>query len=64
MRAGQNHFNVRLAALTRELKINDGKLIMIADDLLQDVERTDLIIIPLVTGDMKQAIRSNARLIE
>lgn len=52
-------FKVQLAGLTKEVRLNDGVFTVNADLLLQDVTRTDLIIIPALSGDMKNAIELN-----
>ena len=44
-------FRIRHVGLTRELTLNSGLFIVKSDALLEDVEQTDLIIIPSMTGD-------------
>jgi transcriptional regulator GlxA family with amidase domain len=56
-------FNVQLVGLTKEVKINDGLFSINISQLLTDVKRTDLIIIPALFGDMKTAIESNKNLL-
>jgi transcriptional regulator GlxA family with amidase domain len=56
-------FNVQLVGLTKEVKINDGLFSINTSQLLTDVKRTDLIIIPALFGDMKTAIESNKNLL-
>jgi transcriptional regulator GlxA family with amidase domain len=52
-------FNVQLAGLKREVKLNDGIFTVNTDLLLKDVTHTDLIIIPALSGEMKNAIAIN-----
>jgi transcriptional regulator GlxA family with amidase domain len=58
--AGKNpFFDVRLAGLSREVKLNDGLFTINPDSLLHDVTRADLIIIPALSGEMKNAVEIN-----
>ncbi|HLK27475.1 MAG TPA: helix-turn-helix domain-containing protein [Puia sp.] len=52
-------FNVKLAGLTKEVKLNDGLFSVHADVLLKDVRDADLIIIPALSGDIKKALKAN-----
>jgi transcriptional regulator GlxA family with amidase domain len=52
-------FNVQLAGLSKEVKLNDGVFIINTDVLLKDITHTDLIIIPALSGNMKEAIEIN-----
>ncbi len=52
-------FKVQLAGLTKEVKLNDGVFTINPDLLLQDVPRTDLVIIPALSGDLKEAVEIN-----
>lgn len=52
-------FKVHLAGLKREVRLNDGVFTVNTDLLLQDITQTDLIIIPALSGDMKNAIEIN-----
>lgn len=52
-------FSIQLVALTREVKLNGGVYSVNADFLVQDVKRTDLIIIPSMSGDMITAMVLN-----
>ncbi len=54
-------FNVQLVGLKREVKINDGLFSINTSQLLKDVKKTDLVIIPALFGDMKTAIASNKK---
>lgn len=52
-------FDVQLVGLKKEVKINDGLFSVTTSRLLDEVEETDLIIIPALFGDMKTAIDAN-----
>ncbi|MBI3519006.1 MAG: helix-turn-helix domain-containing protein [Bacteroidetes bacterium] len=55
----QPFFKVQLVGLTKEVKLNDGLISIHPDVLLKDVKKTDLIIIPAISGDVKTAIKKN-----
>jgi transcriptional regulator GlxA family with amidase domain len=55
-------FKIQLAGLSKESQLNNG-LYTISTDLLNDVEKTDLIIIPAMYGDLKKAIETNQEFI-
>src|SRR6266542_3714068 len=52
-------FHVQLVGLTKEVKLHNGTFTVHADVLLQDVKKTDLIIVPATGGDMKTSIKKN-----
>ncbi|HTE31562.1 MAG TPA: helix-turn-helix domain-containing protein [Chryseolinea sp.] len=52
-------FKVQLVGLTHETKLCGGLFTANPDLLINDVEKTDLIIIPAVDGDLVQAIEDN-----
>jgi transcriptional regulator GlxA family with amidase domain len=52
-------FDVQLVGLKKEVKINNGLFTINTSQLLKDVKKTDLVIIPALFGDMKTAIQSN-----
>lgn len=52
-------FSVHLVGLTHETKLCDGAFTANAPLLIQDVKKTDLIIIPALDGDIQQAIEDN-----
>lgn len=54
-------FNVQLVGLKKEVKINDGLFSVNTSQLLNEVKKTDLIIIPALFGDMKTAIETNRK---
>ena len=52
-------FNVQLAGLQREVKLNKGLFSVNTDLLINEVTQTDLIIIPALSGNMKNAVEIN-----
>lgn len=54
-------FNVNLVGLKKEVKINNGSFSVNTAQLLKDVKKTDLVIIPALFGDMKTAINANKK---
>jgi transcriptional regulator GlxA family with amidase domain len=52
-------FEVQLVGLTKEVKLNDGLYAVNTSQLLQEVEQTDLVVIPALFGDMKTVIAKN-----
>lgn len=52
-------FNVRLVGLQNEMKLNDGTFTIQADTTTSELEKTDLIIIPPMTGEMEKCIQLN-----
>lgn len=52
-------FKVQLVGLSKETPLNGGLFTVHADTLLADVDKTDLIIIPAVDGEMKSALEKN-----
>lgn len=52
-------FNVQLVGLTKEVKLSDGLFSVHTDILLKNVKKSDLIIIPAISGDLNTAIRRN-----
>lgn len=52
-------FHVELVGLKKQVRINDGLFSINTSQLLKDVKKTDLVIIPALFGDMKTAIDSN-----
>jgi transcriptional regulator GlxA family with amidase domain len=52
-------FNVQLVALTNEVRLHGGVFSVHADKLIGEVKHTDLIIIPALFGDMKNAVEVN-----
>ena len=56
-------FDVELVGLSRQVTLNDGMYSVNTSRLLQEVESTDLVVIPALFGDMKQAIERNQDLL-
>jgi transcriptional regulator GlxA family with amidase domain len=56
-------FEVEYVGLRKNVKANDGEYIVKTDRLLEEVRRTDLIVIPALYGDMKKAVNSNTKAI-
>ena len=54
-------FNVQLVGLKKEVKLNNGKYSVHTDQLLKDVNSTDLVFIPALFGDMPQAVNANKK---
>src|SRR5262245_32012235 len=52
-------FKVQLVGIVRETPLSGGRFTAHADQLLADVPKTDLIIIPAVDGDLRQALEIN-----
>lgn len=52
-------FSVQLAGLTREVKLSDGILTVNTDFLIQDAKKPDLVIIPPISGNMKNSVEIN-----
>ncbi len=52
-------FRVQLVGMTREVKYQSGMFSVHTDQLLHEVQKTDLIIIPALFGDMNSSIRLN-----
>lgn len=52
-------FNVQLVGLSRETPLSSGLFTVNTDLLIDDVARTDLIIIPAIDGEMQQALEKN-----
>jgi transcriptional regulator GlxA family with amidase domain len=55
-------FNVQLVGAKKEVKLNKGQYAVFTDKLLKDVERTDIVFIPALFGDMREAIDANKKL--
>ena len=52
-------FKVELVAMTKEVRLNNGVFSVHADKLLHEVERTDLIFIPAISGRVESALGLN-----
>lgn len=56
-------FKVELVGLSKETPVSNGLFTVNAHAVLSDVKKTDLIIIPALDGDIKQAIANNEEFI-
>ncbi|MEI9944431.1 MAG: helix-turn-helix domain-containing protein [Chitinophagaceae bacterium] len=56
-------FTVQLVAMKKEVKLEKSLFSVHADALLKDVKKTDLIFIPAISGDIKNALALNKNLI-
>jgi transcriptional regulator GlxA family with amidase domain len=56
-------FTIQLVGLSKEVKLHGGMFTVHIDLLLHEVEKTDLIIVPAVSGDLKAGIQKNESLI-
>lgn len=55
--------NAQLVGIRSETKLRDGLYTIRPDKLIGEVERTDLIIVPALDGDMKEVMEANAEFI-
>jgi len=53
-------FEIKLVGLTKEVKLQDGQISVHTDAILKDVKKTDLMIIPALSGSMQEALKKNA----
>ncbi len=56
-------FTVELVGAKKEIKLNNGSFSVHPDRQLKDIERTDLVLIPALFGDMRTAISKNKALL-
>lgn len=56
-------FEVELVGATREIRTSDQVFTVHPQRLLEEVSKTDLVILPALTGDMQQALDKNKQLI-
>lgn len=54
-------FNVQFVGLKKEVTLNGGMFSIHTSQLLKDVKKTDLVIIPALFGDMKTSIEANKK---
>lgn len=52
-------YDVKLVGLTKEVKACGGRYTIFTDFLINEVDKTDLIIIPAIDGDMVQLLKDN-----
>lgn len=56
-------FNIQLVGVKKEVKLNGTLFTVHTDKLLKDVEHTDLIFIPAISGDVREAVKVNEELL-
>ena len=56
-------FNIQLVGAKKEVKLNGGIYTVHTDQQLKDVNKTDLVLIPALFGDMQTALAKNKALI-
>lgn len=56
-------FNIRLVALTKQVNLHNGLFSVHSDALLSEEKKTDLIIIPAISGDFNVTIHKNKKFI-
>ena len=52
-------FDVKLVGLSKTIELNDGLYTVKADQTISEIEKTDLIIIPPIRGNLKEAVALN-----
>jgi len=52
-------FDLQLVGLSKHVKLTNGIFSVHTDALIQDVQKTDLIIIPALAGDLKDSVKKN-----
>jgi transcriptional regulator GlxA family with amidase domain len=52
-------FNIQLVGLSKEVTFNNGLFAVRTDALLEDVKKTDLVIIPAIGGDIRRSLEVN-----
>jgi transcriptional regulator GlxA family with amidase domain len=56
-------FNVQMVGASREVKLHDSHYTVHTDALLQEIKRTDMVIIPAPSGNLDEALEKNRALI-
>jgi transcriptional regulator GlxA family with amidase domain len=56
-------FDVQLVGAKKEVKLNDGQFSVRTDKRFSEVERTDLVFIPALFGDMPKAVAANRQMV-
>ncbi|MFT3705601.1 MAG: helix-turn-helix domain-containing protein [Agriterribacter sp.] len=56
-------FNVQLVGMTKQVTLTNGQFSVHTDAVLKDIQKTDLIIIPALGGDLATTIKKNKELI-
>ncbi len=57
-------FNVKIVGVKREMPVNSGIYKVYVDELISEIDKTDLAIIPALSEDMANNIENNQELIE
>src|SRR6266516_5435776 len=52
-------FKVQLVGLTKEVRLSNGTFSVHVDLLVQSVKKTDLVIVPALSGDLKITLEKN-----
>lgn len=52
-------FNVQMLGIHNQVKLNNGLYTVTTDALIKDIEKTDLVIVPAIDGDLKEAVSAN-----
>lgn len=63
MRGGDPLFKIQLVGLTQETAVSGGLFTVNANALIDEVKKTNLIIIPAIDGDLTKAIEENSAFI-
>jgi transcriptional regulator GlxA family with amidase domain len=53
-------FDIQMVGITKEVRLQNGIFTVNTDVLIHDLDKTDLILVPAVGGDLKEAISLNA----
>ncbi len=56
-------FKIELVGVEREIKLNNGLFTIHSEKLVDEVEKTDLVIVPALLGKMPEAVESNMQLL-
>jgi transcriptional regulator GlxA family with amidase domain len=56
-------FKIQLAGLSKKIEVSDGSISINTDVHIKDIKKTDLIIIPAISGDIKTALKLNKEFI-
>lgn len=59
MRGAPAVFNIQLVGLEKETPVSGGKFTVNADALIGDINKTDLIIIPAIDGNLQETVQEN-----
>ncbi|MBC7903034.1 MAG: helix-turn-helix domain-containing protein [Gemmatimonadaceae bacterium] len=59
MKGEEPIFQIQLVGLTKETPISGGLFTVHSDVLLNDVRKTDLVIVPAVDGDLRESLEKN-----